>query len=173
MRTCCKCKQPKPLSEFSPTSKYKGKIQYRGDCKCCNAKNRRDRYRINPAPSLAASKKWKLENPDRIKFTRILCEYNLTRKAYESLLTRQNNLCAICGRPFIKSHIDHDHKTGKVRGILCITCNTGLGKFNDSVELLYKAIRYQKNLKVDTCLPIRLPSCGLPLSCRCVGFRPH
>ncbi len=62
----------------------------------------------------------------------------------------QNGLCAICNQPetaFMKNKImylavDHDHKTGKIRGLLCSNCNNGLGRFYDNVELLQNAIGY-------------------------------
>lgn len=62
----------------------------------------------------------------------------------------QNGLCAICNKPetaFMKTKtmflaVDHDHATGEVRGLLCTNCNNGLGRFNDNIELLQKAIQY-------------------------------
>lgn len=53
----------------------------------------------------------------------------------------QNGGCAICGR-VTKLVVDHDHETNRVRGLLCSTCNTGLGKLGDNVENLRKAIVY-------------------------------
>lgn len=50
--------------------------------------------------------------------------------------------CQLCGRSHDKMHVDHDHETGEFRGILCSRCNTGLGLFLDSVEMLKKAIVY-------------------------------
>lgn len=57
------------------------------------------------------------------------------------LLLRQNNGCAICKNE-TRLHVDHDHETGRVRGLLCLNCNNGLGMFDDRVELMQKAIRY-------------------------------
>lgn len=62
----------------------------------------------------------------------------------------QNGLCAICGNPekaFMKTKvmylaIDHNHKTGEIRGLLCTNCNNGLGRFKDNIDLLNKAIAY-------------------------------
>jgi hypothetical protein len=76
--------------------------------------------------------------------------FNMTVEEYQMILEEQNNVCAICGEPekIKKSDetqrlsVDHDHKTGKVRGLLCHACNTGLGKFKDSTELMQKAIAY-------------------------------
>jgi Recombination endonuclease VII len=62
------------------------------------------------------------------------------------LFERQNGTCAICGREEWEKvkvlGVDHDHKTGRVRGLLCTDCNMGLGKFKDDPALLRKAIKY-------------------------------
>jgi hypothetical protein len=71
---------------------------------------------------------------------------------YKELFEKQNGLCAICGKEETHTFkgkikqlsIDHDHKTGEVRGLLCNKCNTGLGGFMDNVEFLLKAIQYLK-----------------------------
>ena len=73
-------------------------------------------------------------------------KYNLEPHEYDKLMQDSNNLCMICKSPPGRKslHIDHDHKTGKVRGLLCQKCNVGLGNFNDNVDLLNKAISYLK-----------------------------
>lgn len=72
--------------------------------------------------------------------------YNITEEEYNNMFEQQNGCCSICGlhqSNFKKSfHIDHCHKTNKVRGLLCRNCNVGLGHFKDSVELMNKAINY-------------------------------
>jgi hypothetical protein len=71
-------------------------------------------------------------------------KYNITKKDFEYLLGLQDNKCAICEKNLtnIKINIDHDHKTGKVRGLLCSDCNLGLGQFKDSKEIIKKAYKY-------------------------------
>lgn len=73
--------------------------------------------------------------------------YGLTPEQYAEMLEEQGGVCAICGtdewpgkgnRP----HVDHDHSTGRVRGILCSHCNHGLGKFRDDPERLRAAAEY-------------------------------
>jgi hypothetical protein len=62
--------------------------------------------------------------------------------AIEEVEAMKEGGCAICGTKTIDLHVDHDHATGKVRGILCRECNIGLGKFGDSPELMLEAIAY-------------------------------
>lgn len=80
--------------------------------------------------------------------------YNITKEDYEKMMERQKEKCLICGRNFDKiyfpqnTHIDHDHRTGKVRGLLCNNCNVILGNAFDNPLILVKAIRYlQENKK--------------------------
>ena len=62
---------------------------------------------------------------------------------YQTILEEQNGVCYICGeKDFRNLAVDHDHATGKVRRLLCTSCNTGLGKFKDNPDLLKKAAEY-------------------------------
>jgi len=62
---------------------------------------------------------------------------------YQTILEQQGGVCYICGnQDFRNLAVDHDHKTGKVRRLLCTSCNTGLGKFRDDPALLRKAAEY-------------------------------
>jgi hypothetical protein len=76
-------------------------------------------------------------------------EYHLRRRygvgqaEFDEMLAEQGGVCAICGADDPK-HVDHDHRTGWVRGILCFNCNGGLGQFRDSPEFLAGAITYLK-----------------------------
>lgn len=69
--------------------------------------------------------------------------YNLEFADYEKLRWKQKNLCGICSKAK-KLVVDHDHKTGKIRGLLCTNCNQALGGFYDSKEILQSAINYLK-----------------------------
>lgn len=72
------------------------------------------------------------------------------KKHREKMMRDQGNKCAICGKEIYlfgskksnTAHVDHDHITGKVRGLLCQECNTGLGKFRDNPLFLANAIKY-------------------------------
>ena len=71
--------------------------------------------------------------------------YGITKAEYEEMLVAQNNECAICRKPLHghkNAHIDHDHVSGNVRGVLCMSCNLSLGKFDDSPEILIAAAKY-------------------------------
>lgn len=86
--------------------------------------------------------------PDHEVWARhIFKSYGLTVKEYEEMLANQNGVCAICNMVCNRSNsnrlcVDHDHKTGKVRGLLCFLCNTGLGRFRDDPEIVSNAHRY-------------------------------
>lgn len=81
---------------------------------------------------------------------RIKTEYGLTVEEYEARLQAQNNLCALCGKPFqmtpkwgrFSPALDHNHQTGKLRKFLHNKCNRGLGYFDDNPELIKKAVEY-------------------------------
>lgn len=70
--------------------------------------------------------------------------YRLSLSTYQAMYEAQNRACAICGTPreALELVIDHNHKTGKVRGLLCVSCNTGIGHLKDSPDVLDAAIAY-------------------------------
>ena len=89
--------------------------------------------------------------PSRLKEIRVAHSYGMTREEYLDMLDSQNHSCAICGdylplKGGRKSGpaVDHCHKTGYVRGILCPPCNRGIGQLRDSVDILEKAVAYLK-----------------------------
>ncbi|GAB2576131.1 recombination endonuclease VII [Paractinoplanes abujensis] len=73
--------------------------------------------------------------------------YGIGQADFDEMLWRQFGVCAICHAPD-PQHVDHDHRTGEVRGILCFNCNGGLGQFRDNLDYLTGAIEY---LKGTTC----------------------
>src|SRR3990167_1259914 len=72
--------------------------------------------------------------------------YGLTPGYYDEMLKRQLGICAICGNESCQ-HVDHDHATGKVRGLLCQKCNSLLGMALDNVKILLKAVDYLESHK--------------------------
>jgi|SRR6266498_422285 len=98
-------------------------------------------------------KKYYLRNKKKmtaqIRNARLKRVYGISQEDYNEMLKFQNARCAICGRPDSRGrwkglHIDHDHATNKIRGLLCYTCNSGLGSFADNPVLLASASAYLK-----------------------------
>lgn len=73
--------------------------------------------------------------------------YGMTPEKLQERISAANGRCELCGDPTPEPHVDHDHTTGKVRGVLCPGCNLGLGHFRESVEKLELAIAYLKREK--------------------------
>lgn len=72
-------------------------------------------------------------------------KYGMTQSDYDKMLDEQNGVCFLCGRPPKDGKrlvVDHSHETGRVRGLLCTTCNVGLGLLQDNSDLLKKAADY-------------------------------
>lgn len=107
-----------------------------------------------------AHKKYYLKNKEKIKVkhaqqyinTREIKRDKWYKRTYgiswedkQRMIQSQEGRCMICKESFISektTHVDHDHKTGKIRDILCDTCNNGIGKFKDNIELMQNAINY-------------------------------
>jgi hypothetical protein len=108
-------------------------------------------YKEHPEYNRVKTQKWRDQHPGYAqefkqknpnyhrKYT--LKKYGLTIEDFEELANHQNLLCAICGRER-KLHVDHDHSSGMVRGLLCQPCNTSLGHFNERVQTLSDSITY-------------------------------
>lgn len=107
----------------------------------CSAKNKhRNNLLVNPTGPDSYLWKGGLE---ATLLRRRLKKYSLSIEEYEKLLLAQEGVCAICKQTGTKQlAIDHDHETGKVRGLLCSSCNTGLGLLGDSLEALKNVILY-------------------------------
>jgi hypothetical protein len=91
---------------------------------------------------------WRKNHKHRTKESDLKKTYGISLDEVKLILKYQNNECKICHKTLeIMSRdccVDHDHKTGIIRGILCRNCNYGLGNFQDKIELLYLAIDYLK-----------------------------
>ena len=114
-------------------------------------KKRKDEwFQKNKKRLLKKRLKRKKENPsfwkDREFKYHLKSKYNLTIEEYNDILKKQKNRCAICGIRQKKNDrslkVDHNHKTGKVRGLLCFNCNIAVGHFKDDIKLLQKTINY-------------------------------
>lgn len=92
---------------------------------------------------------WRRKNGAKILDQSLQRQYGITTDEYTRLAKKQNWVCAICGkreRRLSRLVVDHCHSSGKIRGLLCSTCNTGLGYFYDDVALFNKAISYLKKV---------------------------
>lgn len=130
VKTCCRCKQEKELSNFYSYQDKRRKNKYPTSyCKSCH----KDFYIVNRE----RFRKWIWKGHLRRK-------YGLSLEDYESLKAKQNNCCLICNEEKALN-VDHNHLTGKVRGLLCRGCNTAIGLLKEDVSLLNKAIFYLKD----------------------------
>jgi hypothetical protein len=87
----------------------------------------------------------RLSREERQRWYAIWSKYGLTKRQVEQMIVDQEGKCLICDADLaLGYHIDHNHKTGVVRGILCGPCNRGLGCFRDDPDLLAAAVAYLK-----------------------------
>jgi len=123
-KRCADCKQYKPVTEF-PRNKNT-KDGFHCYCKACNnARTYESRQRLH-----GGSRHYHLKH-----------RYGIGADEFAALVKQQGGMCAICGRAD-PEHVDHDHETGAIRGILCFNCNGGLGQFRDSIEALLAGAAY-------------------------------
>jgi hypothetical protein len=143
MTKCRLCKKCSPEVSFSLKANSKRIMST-----CC------DSCRQKPAVT------WNARNPERVRNAairfrdaggarrwRLKTRYGITPEKYQSMLLAQDGVCAICGTdaPGGQSavmHVDHDHVTGNVRGLLCTNCNRGIGYFGDDPSVLERAAKY-------------------------------
>lgn len=147
-KTCSKCKNPKSFTEFHKNRHSPDGLGHY--CKPCKRIDLKERYAKNPKRAIAASRAWRKANRDRHDDYALTRTHGITRAEYDAMFERQNGVCAICGRPesrrnknrVFRLHVDHDHKTEKIRALLCHHCNAGIGHFRDQPELLEAAAAY-------------------------------
>lgn len=140
MKACNDCGESKPHAEFYMRGKYVG--PYCKPCHNVRVRNTRaknpEHYRNYRSPT-STDKTYRRNVVLRSK-------YGITQDDFEKMLLSQDSKCAICGaaEPGGRGtwHVDHDHETVAVRGLLCWRCHSTLGKAGDSVELLQSMIDY-------------------------------
>lgn len=130
-KLCNNCKQKKPLEDFY----NRGNNSYSSYCKSCIV-----------VTNKARRKTGKITTKEQNRIHSLKSNYNLTKKEYDKLYNDQHGKCAICGIPETELKrnlcVDHDHKTGKIRGLLCTLCNQGLGSFKDNQSNIENALYY-------------------------------
>jgi hypothetical protein len=129
-KKCKRCEQVKDYSKFyNHRTTADGKQQH---CISCNAAMKKELKVTNP-------KKHKRDQKNRYLKSR----YGITIDRYDAMYEQQEGKCAICrAEDSDQFAVDHCHKTGKVRGLLCRSCNLGIGQLKDDIEVLSNAITY-------------------------------
>jgi len=110
------------------------------------------KYRLRNKENISVKNNEYYTKHPEIKRKTTLRKYKLTPEKYKEIATAQNNVCSICGRPETLQRysgvqnlvVDHCHKTGSNRGLLCHKCNIGLGVFEDNIDVIASAISYLK-----------------------------
>lgn len=128
---CSTCKETKPLGQFhKDQDRTSG---HNAHCKPC---------RIEYANA------YKANNPDSLKNSALKSKYGITLEEYNGLFEKQQGSCACCGKHQMQLNkmlcVDHCHMTGKVRGLLCHKCNSGIGMLGDCLEAVEKVYNYLK-----------------------------
>lgn len=159
-KVCSRCGKSYPIHEFRL---IKGNHRT-SHCKACareylaewrgrNAERirieRSDRHSNMTAEQREAKRRKDREayarNVEAQRDARLRADFGISLVEYQQILDRQNGRCAICGQTCGSGRnlaVDHDHETGLVRGLLCMNCNNGLGRFKDRADLLRNALRY-------------------------------
>lgn len=154
MRACKSCGVSKPLDSFKAAPRCKeGRTP---TCTACINEARAEKRRANPEAHRARSKAWRDGNTqkarDSVRSSTLKMKYGISRSDYERMRDEQGGVCAICSGPETSRDprwsklrelaVDHCHLTGRVRGLLCFACNSGIGKFSDSPDTLRAAAIY-------------------------------
>jgi hypothetical protein len=158
---CHICGELKPSADFYKSAGMRD--GHRNDCKTCNLADKKKRYDADPAKHIAAVKRWQQENSERLNAYRreyrkrddvkrrsrdayYRKQYGKTADEVDEIVELQGGACLICKVDLPERlgsrHLDHDHVTGQIRGVLCIDCNHGIGKLKDSPDLLMRAVVY-------------------------------
>jgi hypothetical protein len=129
IKACPDCRRFYDASHFHPDTRMKDGLV--SSCRKC-----RNRKATN----------WQRRNPRSKRNTHLKAKFGITIEQFDSMLANQNYQCAICMSSDPKGrgsfHVDHCHKTGTIRGLLCHDCNTGIGKLGDTSQALQKAVDY-------------------------------
>lgn len=154
-KKCSTCKKERPLAEFYPDRTRNSVSRRCKQCEKCRARGRdrkeyaRRYYQEHEKIISARQKKYFKVNKSRILrdvwIRGLRTKYGLSKESYQNMLDSQGRVCAICGKKDRKRKrlcVDHDHKTGRIRGLLCSMCNRILGMANDDAKFLKTATDY-------------------------------
>lgn len=136
-KTCYICGETKTLVEGFSKNKQR-KDGYDNRCKVCRSRIETERMaNLSPEQKEAYRATWRKRN-----FRNKYRKYGLTFEQYEVMYLEQHGVCPLCKTHHDFLVVDHDHGTGKIRGLLCNHCNLALGHFKDSVHSMLSAIEY-------------------------------
>lgn len=138
-KSCPVCKATKPAAEYGRNPKRHDGLKWA--CKACNNAYTTHPERLEKAR--AAGARYRASEKGRDRMYR--AQYGITTADYRRLLAGQDGACAVCRRPpagAFDLEVDHDHRTGAVRGLLCRACNNGIGKLGDSAAGVRAALAY-------------------------------
>lgn len=150
MKRCYRCGIVLTVTTGVVRKKGSEKGKLRSDCRKCGAIAARKWRRKNPKRVLAYVRSWNARNPEKAAGYKRKAAYGISPDDFDRMVQRQSNKCRICKTPMVPTknrHVDHDHLTGKVRGLLCSNCNTAIGLLDDSPERLIAAVAYLKEAK--------------------------
>lgn len=121
----------------------KDEVNRRARLRYANSEDMRERQKLTHALRLKANPQIKRNEALRRKF-------GLTRKQYDAMLAKQAGCCALCFEVLEKPFVDHNHKTGVVREILCSRCNAAIGMAREDIPLLHRIIKYLEKHNTET-----------------------
>lgn len=133
-KICSSCGVEKPHSEFYKQKDKKDGL--RSNCKTCISEKSKQRW--------SSDSNFRKRGNMRSRKHALMKNYGLTMDDFFNLVEEQGGKCAICqiDLPHTKPVVDHCHVTGKVRGILCHKCNSGIGMLNDDARTIERALKY-------------------------------
>lgn len=152
MKQCSRCKESKPRTEFYPDRREGRDLL--SHCKECNREKQRI-FRLKHGPRVRT--KEKTIYADRRWNSHLKRKYRIDVNEYKRLLSQQDGACAICktdapGGGTTRFHVDHDHATGAVRGLLCTRCNQMIGYGLDNPDILESGAAYLRRSAI--CAPV-------------------
>ena len=150
MKRCPRCKESKKDEDFNKRSAGKNGLAYH--CRDCAQKSYKAHYyrEDNLDAIREKCRTYKSQNQDSVRNSRFKTLYGITLDQFNKMKEDQHGLCATCGKKPIKTLcVDHDHVTGKVRGLLCSSCNRGIGLLQDSIDILKQSVKYLRKYKDD------------------------
>lgn len=147
-KRCPSCGETKSLDEFAKSRRRPSGVQ--SYCRPCHNARVRASYAKNPDAYREYARKYSRNHPEVSRESArraTMRKLGITEADYHQMFLEQGEGCALCGAKVADArghrlHIDHDHSTGGVRGLLCGNCNNGLGKFQDNPDLLRRAAEY-------------------------------